>query len=148
MNIAASTTRTVVMEREMRHPPEKIWRALTQGPLIEDWLMSNDFQPVVGHRFRFRAQAMPPHWDGIVHSEVQRVEPHTTLAYSWDTTGPDNSPGLRTTVTWTLSPTAAGTLVRMEQSGFSPDQENNFRGATYGWQRNLATLESVVDKLD
>ena len=47
--------RSIVVEREMPHPPEKIWRALTQGPLIEEWLMKNDFQPVVGHRFNFRA---------------------------------------------------------------------------------------------
>jgi uncharacterized protein YndB with AHSA1/START domain len=42
----------------MPHPPEKIWRALTQGPLIEEWLMKNDFQPLVGHRFNLRATPM------------------------------------------------------------------------------------------
>ena len=48
-------TRTLVIEREMPHPQEKIWRALTEGKLMEEWLMKNDFQPVVGHRFDFRA---------------------------------------------------------------------------------------------
>jgi uncharacterized protein YndB with AHSA1/START domain len=28
-------TRSLVVEREMPHPSEKVWRALTQGPLIE-----------------------------------------------------------------------------------------------------------------
>jgi uncharacterized protein YndB with AHSA1/START domain len=37
--------RSLVVEREMPHPPDKIWRALTQAPLIEEWLMKNDFQP-------------------------------------------------------------------------------------------------------
>jgi uncharacterized protein YndB with AHSA1/START domain len=48
----------------MPHPPEKIWRALTQSPLIEEWLMGNDFQLIVGHRFNFRAPAMP-RWNGV-----------------------------------------------------------------------------------
>ena len=52
-------TRTLVIEREMPHPQEKIWRALTQAPLIDQWLMSNDFQPVVGHKFPLRATPVP-----------------------------------------------------------------------------------------
>ena len=67
-------TRTLVIEREMPHPPEKIWRALTQSSLMEEWLMSNDFKPVVGHRFQFRAKPAP-NWSGIIESEVLLVEP-------------------------------------------------------------------------
>ena len=48
-------TRSIVLERVMPHPPEMIWRALTEGPLIEQWLMRNDFQPTVGRRFQFRS---------------------------------------------------------------------------------------------
>ena len=59
----SAATRSIVIEREMPHPPEKVWRALTQGPLIAEWLMQNDFQPVVGHSFNFRAAPMP-HWNG------------------------------------------------------------------------------------
>jgi hypothetical protein len=33
MNEAATETRSVVVEREIPHPPEKIWRALTQPHL-------------------------------------------------------------------------------------------------------------------
>ena len=64
-----AATRSLVVEREMPHPPEKIWRALTQGPLIEEWLMKNDFQPVVGHKFNFRASPMP-HWNGVTDCQV------------------------------------------------------------------------------
>ena len=53
--MSAETARSVVIEREMPHPPEKVWRALTQSSLLEEWLMKNDFQPIVGHRFNFRA---------------------------------------------------------------------------------------------
>ena len=55
MSQSATETRSVVVEREVPFPPEKIWRALTQPHLIEEWLMKNDFKPVVGHRFNLRA---------------------------------------------------------------------------------------------
>jgi uncharacterized protein YndB with AHSA1/START domain len=134
-------TRTLVIEREMPHPPEKIWRALTEGLLIAEWLMSNDFQPIVGHRFTFRATPVPG-WNGIIESEVMVVEPNARLAYSWGTMGMENA------VTWTLTPTANGTHVRMEQSGFRPDQDANYKGANYGWQKFIGNLERVAGGLD
>jgi uncharacterized protein YndB with AHSA1/START domain len=133
----AAETRSVVIEKELPHPPEKIWRALTQGSLIKEWLMDNDFQPVVGHGFNFRATPMP-HWNGVIDCEVLIVEPDKKLSYSW------NSLGLESVVVWTLVATGGGTLVRMEQSGFRPDQEANYQGATYGWQKFIGALEQVV----
>ncbi len=132
---------SVLMERVMPHPPEKVWRALTLGPLLEEWVMKNDFQPVLGHRFTFRAPPQP-YWDGIVTCEVLAVEPNRRLSYSWNASG-----GLRTIVTWTLTTTNGGTQVRMEQSGFRPEEEDNYRGAQYGWQRNIEALERVASKL-
>jgi len=146
MSEPAAATRAVVVERQMPHPPEKIWRALTQGPLIEAWLMQNDFQPVVGHRFNFRATPMP-HWNGVVDCEVLIVEPHERLSYSWNASGEEAAGGLRTVVTWTLTPTEGGTQVRMEQSGFRPEDEANYEGANYGWQRFFAGLERVIARL-
>jgi uncharacterized protein YndB with AHSA1/START domain len=134
-------TRTLVIEREMAHPPQKIWRALTEGPLMEEWLMTNDFQPVVGHRFTFRANPVPG-WSGIIECEVLVVEPHSRLSYSWGTLG------LGTAVVWTLTPTSSGTQLRMEQSGFGPDQNQNYNGAKYGWQRFIGNLERVVGGLE
>jgi uncharacterized protein YndB with AHSA1/START domain len=139
----APGSRILVVEREMPHPPEKIWRALTQGALIEEWLMKNDFQSVIGHRFNFRATPMP-HWNGIVDCEVLVVEPHKMLSYRWDASGDEAAGGLRTIVTWTLTATKGGTLLRMEQSGFRPEDENNYQGANYGWQRYLGALERVA----
>jgi uncharacterized protein YndB with AHSA1/START domain len=134
------TPRTLVIEREMAHPPEKIWRALTQGPLIEEWLMANDFKAVVGHRFSFRSTPMP-NWNGIIDSEVLVVEPHKKLSYSW------GSMGLETVVVWTLAATAHGTRLRMEQSGFRSEKDANYQGATYGWRKFIGNLEQVVAKL-
>ena len=141
MNTAVAQNRSVVIERNLRHAPAKVWRALTQGALMEEWLMKNDFQPVVGHRFKFRSEPNP-HWDGIVECEVLVVEPNQRLSYRW------GSLGLDSVVTWTLTPVDGGVLLRMEQSGFRPDQEHAYRGATYGWKGFVDGLEHVVDKMD
>ncbi len=132
MSAEARETRSVVIEREIPFPPEKIWRALTQPHLMAEWLMQNDFDPVVGRRFRLRAD-----W-GAVDCEVLVVEPHKTLSYSWDALG------LESVVTFTLAPTPGGTHLRMEQAGFRADQSQAFHGARYGWQNFLTKLEQVL----
>ena len=129
-------TRAVVVERDIPFPPEKIWRALTQPHLIEEWLMKNDFKPVVDHRFNLSAD-----W-GAVDCQVRTVEPNKTLSYTWDTKD------LRSVVTWTLTPTRTGTQLRMEQTGFQPEQRQYYQGAIAGWQRFLANLEKVLARAD
>ncbi|MES1203702.1 MAG: SRPBCC domain-containing protein [Pseudomonadota bacterium] len=135
----ALETRSVVVERDMPHPPEKIWRALTQPHLIEEWLMRSDFAPIVGHRFNMR-RTPKPDLDIVVDCEVLEVEPHTRLAYTWCAFD------LEGTVTWTLTPTSTGTHLRMEQEGFKPDQKSAQAGATAGWARAMTNLEELLAK--
>jgi uncharacterized protein YndB with AHSA1/START domain len=136
MSHAATGTSSVIVERDLPHPPEKIWRALTEPHFIEAWLMKNDFMPVVGHRFDLRAD-----W-GAVGCQVTTVEPNRTLAYTWA------AYGLESVVTWTLSPTATGTRLRMEQSGFRADQQQAYQGAKAGWPQFLGKLEQVLARMD
>lgn len=126
---------SVVVEREFRCRPDLLWRALTEPHLIAEWLMQNDFLPQTGHRFSLNAD-----W-GSVSCEVQIVEPKQRLSYRWDTKD------LRSVVTWTLAPTATGTLLRMEQVGFQPQQTAYHRGAMAGWPRFLTALEAVVTRI-
>jgi uncharacterized protein YndB with AHSA1/START domain len=132
MNATAPETRSVVVERELPYPPEKVWRALSQPHLIEEWLMKNDFQAVVGHRFNLRAD-----W-GAVDCEVLSVDPNRMLSYTW------NAYGLQSTVTWTLAATRNGTHLRMEQSGFRADQQQAYHGARAGWPQFFANLEKLL----
>lgn len=141
-----ATPRSIVVERELKHSPQKVWRALTEGALIEAWLMANDFRPVAGHRFTLRTQPMP-HWNGIVECEVIDVQPQHRLAYRWCTAGAGPDDGLRTVVSWTLTATADGVHLRMEQAGFGPQDEANYRGAQYGWPRFVDGLERVAASL-
>lgn len=129
--------RSVIVERDFTHPPEKLWRALTQPHLIEDWIgMKSDFKPETGHSFRFSAD-----WGGV-DCQVIEVEPHRTLAYKWD------AYGLESVVTWTLTPTSTGTHLRMEQAGFRADQQQAFNGASASWPRFIAKMDEVLGTLE
>lgn len=139
-------TESIRIERDLPHPLAKVWRALTEGPLLADWLMANDFRAEVGHRFTFRHAPMP-HWNGITDCEVTEVIPMTRLAYRWNSSGEEAATGVRTTVTWTLAPTQQGTRLVMEQSGFRPDQTRAQGGAGTGWRRFLSNLEALLDRL-
>ncbi|HML28116.1 MAG TPA: SRPBCC domain-containing protein [Hyphomicrobium sp.] len=136
MTEIAAETLTVVVERDIPFPPEKIWRALTQPHLIAEWLMKNDFVPAIDHRFNFRAD-----W-GAVDCQVLVVEPNTALSYTWA------AYGLESVVTWTLAPTATGTLLRMEQSGFRPEQKQAYQGAKFGWPKFFDNLGQVLMRME
>jgi uncharacterized protein YndB with AHSA1/START domain len=137
--MTTTALRSIVVEKILLHPPEKIWRALTDSALIERWLMRNDFAPVVGHRFNFRAKPVMG-WNGVTDCEVLEVTPPSRLVYRWNASGEQAAMGLKTTVTWTLVPVEGGTRVRMEHAGFRPEDENGYRGMGGGWP-------GIVDRL-
>ena len=143
MSNTATKTRSVVVERDLAFPPEKVWRALTQPHLIEEWLMKNDFMPAVGHRFNLRGD-----WGGVLDCEVLVVEPNKTLSYTWNHAHADAAFNLNSVVTFTLTATKSGTHLRVEQVGFRPDQPQAYGGARQGWQQFVAKLEQVVARPD
>jgi uncharacterized protein YndB with AHSA1/START domain len=136
-------SKSIVVERVMPHPPEKVWRALTQSALIAQYLMRNDFEPVVGHRFTFRATPMAG-WNGVSDCEVLVVDLPRRLAWRQDASGEQAAQGLKSVVTWTLTPVDGGTLVRMEHAGFQPKDEAGYQAMSGGWPRVLAGLERVA----
>ena len=141
--MTAPETKTVVVEREFAHPPGKLWRALTQPHLIAEWLMQNDFAPQVGHRFNLRGE-----WGGTLDCEVLAIEPGESLSYTWDHDHHDPAFRLKSVVTFTLTPTAGGTRLRMEQAGFQPHQKQAYGGAHAGWKKFLENLDAVAGRLD
>lgn len=143
MTKAATDTLSVVVERDIPFPAEKIWHALTQPHLIEEWLMKNDFKPVVGHSFNLRGE-----WGGVLDCEVLAVEPNKSLSYTWNHTHEDPAYNLQSVVTFTLTPTGRGTHLRMEQSGFAPTQRQAYGGARAGWENMFAKLEEVLAKTE
>lgn len=136
MNDTATQTQSVVLERELAFPPDRVWRALTQPHLIEEWLMKNNFTAEPGQTF-----TMSGDW-GSVDCKVLANDPGKTLSYTWAGMGID------TVVTWELTPTANGTRLRMEQSGFATGQEQARNGAEHGWTQFLENLDGVLAKMD
>ena len=143
MSQAATETRSVIVEREFPFAPERLWRALTQPHLIEEWLMKNDFKPAIGHRFNLRGE-----WGGVLDCEVLAIEPNKTLSYTWIFAHDDAAYNLTSVVTFTLTPTSTGTHLRMEQSGFRPDQPQAFNGAKFGWQKFIENLGQLLARPD
>jgi uncharacterized protein YndB with AHSA1/START domain len=141
MSTPAESPRALVIERVFPHPPEKLWRALTENQLVAQWLMKNDFEPVVGRKFKFQSEPVP-NWDGVINCEVLIVDHLKRLSYSWTTMG------VEFVVLWTLTPAEGGTQLRMEQSGFGPDQQRAYQGAKYGWQNFLGIMEKVLARTD
>jgi uncharacterized protein YndB with AHSA1/START domain len=138
-NTAANPSMLVV-ERVFPHPPEKLWRALTESTLLAQWMLSNDFEPVVGRRFQFRTEPKP-NWNGIVDCEVMIVDPLRSLSYTWGVGD------MHWVILWTLTLAEGGTHVRMEQSGFSPEQKANYQGAKWGWQKFFSGLERILERV-
>ncbi|MEB2298902.1 SRPBCC domain-containing protein [Lysinibacillus xylanilyticus] len=123
---------------------EKVWNALTDSDTLEKWIWKNDFEPIVGHKFQFRAEPNE-WWDGIVNCEVLKVEEPHTLSYTWA------SAGEITTVTWTLTQGEDGTTnLHLDQSGFSEAtkaRQGAIEGAKYAWINNGKQLEKVLAEL-
>ncbi|UYN99825.1 MAG: SRPBCC domain-containing protein [Devosia sp.] len=135
--------RTVTIEREFPYPAAKLWRALTQKHLVAEWLMNNDFALETGHEFKLRGE-----WGGVLDCKVLSFEEERSLSYSWDFPNDDPLYALKSTVTFTLTPSGSGTHLRVDQSGFRPDQKQAYGGAHAGWKQFLDNLEPVLGKLD
>ena len=137
MNATATETRSVVVEREIAYPPEKIWRALTQPHLIEEWLMKNDFKPAMGHRFNLRGD-----WGCVSIARCWRIEPNKTLSYTWDADGLEERRHLDAHADAHGNPSAHGA------SGLPAGSAAGLSGRQYGWQKFFANLEQVVARAD
>ncbi len=124
---APAQTDAISFEFDLRHPPQKVWRALTDPVLLTEWLL-----PVIGLKlepgvaFTFKTQPQPG-WDGVVNCRMLEIEANRRLSWRWSVGDID------TVVTFTLAPTVSGTLLSLVQSGFKPHQKQNFGGARYGW---------------
>jgi uncharacterized protein YndB with AHSA1/START domain len=129
------------------HPPELVWNALTEPALLARWLMDNDFQPIVGHRFTFTTRPVPAQgFTGVIDCEVLEIDPPHTLKISWA------SAHLETTVEWRLEPQGNGTRLFLTHDGFDetdPIQAITLKTLGGGWRGHMVTrMRTVLDELD
>ena len=141
---APSQSDTISFEFDLRHPPEKVWRALTDPALLAEWLLPAvglELEP--GAAFTLKSQPYPG-WDGTVDCRFVEIETHRKLSYTWVVGG---DLGLNTVVTFTLTPTESGTRLSLVQSGFKPEQKQNFGGARYGWKMMGGKLIDLLGRI-
>lgn len=135
---ARSQTESIAFELDLPHPPEKVWRALTDPELLAEWLLpAVDFELAPAAAFTFKAPPQPG-WDGTVNCRVLEIEEHRKLRYAWVVGDLD------TVVTFTLTPAVSGTHLSIVQSGFKPEQKRNFAGARYGWKMMSGRLVELL----
>ena len=138
---ARSQTESIAFEFDLHHPPEKVWRALTDPALLAQWLLPVvDLELEPGSAFTFKAPPQPG-WDGSVKCRFLEIEAQRKLSYAWVVGDMD------TVVTFTLTPTASGTRLSLVQSGFKPDQKHNFAGARYGWNMMGGKLVELLARI-
>ncbi len=138
---AAPQEKSLSLDFDLRHPPEKVWRALTDPVLLTEWLLPVfDLKLEPGASFTFKTQPHPG-WDGAVSCRFVEIEPHKKLSYAWTV------PFLDTVVTFTLMPTATGTRLHLVQSGFKPDQKQELGGARYGWKMMGEKLVELLGRI-
>jgi uncharacterized protein YndB with AHSA1/START domain len=140
---ARGQTDSISFEFELRHSPEKVWRALTDPALLAEWLLPVfDLALEPGAAFLFKTQPYPG-WDGTVNCRMVEIDPLRTLSYTWVV----GNMQIDTVVTFTLAPTASGTRLSLVQSGFTPDQKQNFGGARYGWKMMGGKLVDLLERM-
>jgi uncharacterized protein YndB with AHSA1/START domain len=138
---APSQTDAISFELDLHHSPKKVWRALTDPELLSEWLL-----PVIGLEleagatFTLRTQPQPG-WDGTVNCRLLEIEEQKKISYTWVA-----GDFIDTVVTFTLTPTASGTLLGIVQSGFKPNQKQNFGGARYGWRLMGGRLAELLER--
>jgi len=138
---APSQTESIALEFDLPHSPEKVWRALTDPALLAEWLLPVvDLKLETGAAFTFKAPPQPG-WDGIVNGRVLEIEAHRKLRYRWVVGDLD------TVVTFALTPTASGTRLSLVQSGFQPNQKQNFAGARYGLKMMGGKLVDLLARM-
>jgi uncharacterized protein YndB with AHSA1/START domain len=114
------------------HPPEKVWQALTDCRILNTWMMSNNFKPCLGHKFKFEGEGcggflrIPnrvvesnslPGIKTIIHCEVVELEKPKRLAYTWQ----DEITREPSLVIWKLNPVEGGTQIQLshQQIGYA-----------------------------
>lgn len=138
------------MQKEIRHTwqfrqsPEEVWQHLTKPELMEQWLMKSDFQPVVGHQFRFVGGCHDnDESQTAAYCEVLEVSPYSRLSYSWKTTSLFDSQPFNSKVEWTLTETSNGTELQLVHDGFTALEDRVSHND--GWTRLVNQLAESLN---
>lgn len=124
------------LDFQFKSPINKVWNALTNSETLAQWVMENNFKPIVGYKCQFQNEEI----DLIVDCEVLVVDEPNKLSYTW-IGGP-----IETVVTWTLSQEGETTHLHLEHTGFKKEDQA-FNGAKYGWAYKIEELKKALEEI-
>jgi uncharacterized protein YndB with AHSA1/START domain len=127
----------VILEVIYPYPVERVWRALTDSRALAKWLMPNDFEPRLGHKFCFVREPRGAERE-VIECQVVELQRPVRLAYTWQ----DQSGRPPSIVTWTLTPLAEGTHLRLEHR----ESDTAVAGDWHGPLEALETLLSEIQR--
>jgi len=126
--------------------PGVVWEYLTDPELMAQWLMKNDFKPIVGHEFQFRTNPHPDvNFDGTFYCKVLEVDPPKKLSYSWKF-GSGDGVLHNSVVNWTLVEKEGGTELQLIHNGFEKEALflPLFASMETGWLRNMNKIFELI----
>ena len=125
--VVARTTRT------FSHPPEAVWRALTDPAMLAQWLAPGRIELSLGGAARLDFADSGT----VIDSRVSAYEPGKLIEYSWSHGEEPPRP-----VRWQVEPLASG--ARLVLTLKTPQGEDAAR-ACAGWEAHLEMLEAALE---
>jgi len=128
------------------HPVAIVWDYLTRPELMAEWLMKNDFEPIVGHAFTFRTSPIEKlAFDGIIYCTVLELVPQKKLVYSWKLGPGGGKIELDSIVTWTLREKEQGTELLLEHTGMKEANFDMYMAMNEGWRKNIQKINDLIN---
>jgi uncharacterized protein YndB with AHSA1/START domain len=135
---------------ELKAPVARVWRALTDYREFGEWFRVKLEGPFAEGRTA-RGRITHPGYEHVVWQvTVVRMEPESLFSFTWHPYGVDPkvdySKETPTLVEFRLEKTAAGTLLRLTESGFekvpAARRDEAFRMNGNGWSAQMKNIES------
>jgi uncharacterized protein YndB with AHSA1/START domain len=101
----------VRLEVELAHPPERVWRALTEARLLGEWFMPTDLAPREGGRFTLTPGDLAG-FAGQLSGQLTELSPPHRMVMVWQ------GEQLHTRVSWEVAAVPGGSRLRVRQTGF------------------------------
>jgi uncharacterized protein YndB with AHSA1/START domain len=143
---------TAEVRQHLAAPPARVFAAFADASLVSRWLTPSpdvvlrvlqfDFRAGGGYRF---AYDVPGGATMFVNGVYRRVDPPSTIVFSWNIEPPDEHAGVRSEVTVTLTARGTGTDLlihhaQLTRPGACERHEAGWRGAL----NNLVALLAEV----
>jgi uncharacterized protein YndB with AHSA1/START domain len=122
-------------ERQLRHPVEKVWEALTDPAQVAQWLAPGEFDLTLGGRIHL----VFTDGDGVISGRVTALAPPRLLEFTW--ADQDNDFGI---VRWELAADAGGTRLVLTHTVPETARDSGL-SMLAGWHSLLEKLTALLD---